>query len=156
MKRRVSIFISLWLFILIGHGIGNTSSESSVPIMKADEIKIGMTGYGKTVFQGTKIDKFDVEILGVLKNGRGPKYDMILIRCHHPVIDKAGIIAGMSGSPIYIVTDKAKEPEGKLIGVTALLASLDSVTAYVAILFVFTSFGFSDIIQIPFFVSRLI
>ncbi|MFH0887899.1 MAG: SpoIVB peptidase S55 domain-containing protein [Planctomycetota bacterium] len=119
MKRRISIFITLWLFILIGHGIGNTSLESSVPIMKADDIKIGMTGYGKTVFQGTKIEKFDIEVLGVLKNGSGPKYDMILIKCHHPVIDKAGIIAGMSGSPIYIVTDKEKEPEGILIGALA-------------------------------------
>jgi hypothetical protein len=87
--------------------------------MKADEIKIGMTGYGKTVFQGTRVEKFDVEIIGVLKNALGPKYDMILIKCSHPVLDKAGIIAGMSGSPIYIVTDKEKEPEGRLIGALA-------------------------------------
>jgi hypothetical protein len=116
---RIVIFFTLWLLILIGYSIGNTSSDTSVPIMKTDEIKIGMTGYGKTVFQGTKIEKFDIEILGVLKNGAGPKYDMILVRCRHPVIDKAGIIAGMSGSPIYIVTDKEKEPEGRLIGALA-------------------------------------
>jgi len=130
MKNRIIIFALLWGIILIGHSVGNlpdcfaqtdnspagSSSKPSVKIMKVDEIKIGMTGYGKTVFQGTKIEKFDVSVMGILKNGAGPRYDMILIKCSHPVVDKAGVIAGMSGSPIYIVTDKEKEPDGQLIG----------------------------------------
>jgi hypothetical protein len=119
MNKRIAIFLSLWLLVLIGHGVGNSATGTSVSIMKADEIKIGMTGYGKTVFRGTTIEKFDIEVLGVLKNGAGPKYDMVLIKCRHPIVDKAGIIQGMSGSPIYIVTDKEKEPEGKLIGALA-------------------------------------
>ncbi len=136
MKKRIIIFALLWSIILIGHSIGNlpecfaqakdqpepsssqpaSPSKPQVKLMGVDEIKIGMTGYGKTVFQGTKIEKFDVSVMGVLKNGGGPKYDMILIKCSHPVVDKAGVIAGMSGSPIYIVTDKEKEPAGRLIG----------------------------------------
>jgi hypothetical protein len=120
MKKRIIIFALLWSIIIIGHSMGNLASEPSVKIMKADEIRIGMTGYGKTIFQSNKgIERFDVSVLGVMKNGSGPKYDMILIKCDHPVVNKAGIIAGMSGSPIYIVTDKEKEPDGRLIGALA-------------------------------------
>src|SRR3989339_1230565 len=133
MTKRIIIFALLWSVILVGHSLRNrpdcfaqakdqpeaqpaASTKPQVKLMKVDEIKIGMTGYGKTVFQGTKIEKFDVTVMGVLKNGGGPKYDMILIKCFHPVVDKAGVIAGMSGSPIYIVTDKENEPDGRLIG----------------------------------------
>ena len=134
MKKRIIIFAMLWSIILIGHSLGNRSncfaqtndgqpdspSKIQVKLMKVDEIKIGMTGYGLTVFKSiTGIERFDVAVMGVMKNGSGPKYDMILIKCSHPVVDKAGIIAGMSGSPIYIVTDKEKEPEGRLIGALA-------------------------------------
>jgi SpoIVB peptidase S55 len=82
----------------------------SVPIMKTSELKPGMKGYGLSVFKGTKPEKFEVEIVDVLKRAF-PKHDMILIKCKHPVIEKAHIIAGMSGSPIYI--------NNKLIGALA-------------------------------------
>jgi hypothetical protein len=128
MTKRIIVFAFLWSIILIGHSVGNLpmaqtkdapASPAKTPpkLMKVDEIKIGMTGYGLTVFQSDKgIEKFGVTVMGILKNGNGPRYDMILIKCAHPVVDKAGVIAGMSGSPIYIVTDKENEPEGRLIG----------------------------------------
>mgnify|MGYP006285743433 CR=1 FL=1 len=82
----------------------------SVPIMKTSEIKSGMKGYGLTVFTGIKPVRFEVGVIDVLKNVF-PKHDLILIKCSHPIIKKAHIIAGMSGSPIYI--------ENKLIGALA-------------------------------------
>jgi hypothetical protein len=82
----------------------------SVPIMKASELKPGMKGYGLTCFRGTKPERFDVEIVDVLRKAF-PKHDLILIKCSHPVIEKAHVIAGMSGSPIYI--------DDKLIGALA-------------------------------------
>jgi hypothetical protein len=69
-----------------------------------------MKGYGLTVFEGTKLEKFDVEIIGVL-NRIGPGQDLILANVDSPVVRRAGVLAGMSGSPIYI--------DGKLIGALA-------------------------------------
>ncbi len=82
----------------------------SVPIMKSSELRPGMKGYGLSVFKGTKPEKFEVEVVDVLERAF-PKHDMILIKCKHPVVNKAHIIAGMSGSPIYI--------NDKLIGALA-------------------------------------
>ncbi len=69
--------------------------------MGTDEIMPGMKGYGSTVFSGKKIETFDVEILGVLKNWEA-KSDMILVKMSGGPLEKTGIIAGMSGSPVYI------------------------------------------------------
>jgi hypothetical protein len=80
-------------------------------IMPVDEIKTGMQGIGKTVVSGTKIEDFNVEVLGVMKN-KGPSGDLILVRTYGDVIDRTGGIAqGMSGSPVYI--------DGKLVGAVA-------------------------------------
>src|SRR5499433_1935176 len=78
--------------------------------MSVDEVRPGMKGYGKTVFQGTKIEQFEVELLGVLKNF-APKQDMILARLSGGPLARTGVIAGMSGSPVYI--------DGKLLGAVA-------------------------------------
>lgn len=78
--------------------------------MPLSQIHKGMKGYGVTVFEGTKLDRFDVEILGVLNN-IGPGQDLILAKVDSPVVQRAGVIAGMSGSPIYI--------DGKVIGALA-------------------------------------
>ena len=69
--------------------------------MHVSEVKPGMTGYGLTVFKGTKIEKFNVEVVSVLKNFN-PKYDVVLIRCKDAFLQHTGSIAGMSGSPIYL------------------------------------------------------
>jgi len=80
-------------------------------IMPVDQIKTGMQGIGKTVVSGTKLEEFNVEVLGVMKN-KGPSGDLILVRTYGDVIDRTGGIAqGMSGSPVYI--------DGKLVGAIA-------------------------------------
>jgi len=73
-------------------------------------VKAGMIGEGKTVFQGTQVDTFDVEILGVLEN-IGPKRSLILARLSGDKLEKTGVFAGMSGSPVYI--------DNRLIGAVA-------------------------------------
>lgn len=78
--------------------------------MPLSQVQKGMKGHGLTVFEGTKIEKFDVEILGVLHN-IGPDQNLILARVDHPVVARAGIIAGMSGSPVFL--------DGKVIGALA-------------------------------------
>jgi len=78
--------------------------------ISADELQPGMKGIGKTVFKNGQITEFDVEIIAVLRN-IAPKGDLILARLKNELLDKTGLIAGMSGSPVYI--------DGKLIGAVA-------------------------------------
>ena len=81
-----------------------------VVTMPLDQIKPGMVGVGRTIFEGTKIEDFKVTIIGVLENV-GPKQSMIIARLEGGPLEKTGVIAGMSGSPVYI--------DGKLIGAVA-------------------------------------
>jgi hypothetical protein len=69
--------------------------------MPVSDIRPGMKGYGLTVFQGTKPERFDVEVIDVLKNFR-PKQDLILVKTKHPRLEITKVVAGMSGSPIYL------------------------------------------------------
>ncbi|HXM44095.1 MAG TPA: SpoIVB peptidase S55 domain-containing protein [Bryobacteraceae bacterium] len=75
------------------------------------DVKPGMRGIGKTVFSGSRIDEFQVEILGVLEN-IGPKQNLILARLSGGPLAETGVLQGMSGSPVYI--------DGKLAGAVAL------------------------------------
>ncbi len=77
---------------------------------KVDQVQVGMKGQGKTALKGTRIDTFEAEVLGVLKN-TSPGRDLILCRLAGLNLDKTGVIAGMSGSPIYV--------QGKLLGAVA-------------------------------------
>lgn len=70
-------------------------------IMKTSDIKPGMKGYGLTVFSGEEPVKFDIEVISVMHRAMIDQ-DLIIVRCSHPMLDHAGVIAGMSGSPIYI------------------------------------------------------
>jgi hypothetical protein len=69
-----------------------------------------MKGHGRTVLQGTRLESFQVEVLGVLKN-TSPGRDLVLARLSGIGLEKTGVIAGMSGSPVYV--------EGKLLGAIA-------------------------------------
>jgi hypothetical protein len=80
-------------------------AQPSKPVdtIPVNQIHAGMHGVAYTVFQGTKPEAMDVEVLGILKNANGPKGDIILVRL--------GVVAGMSGSPVYL--------DGKLAGAVA-------------------------------------
>jgi hypothetical protein len=81
---------------------------ASTSLMPVEEVRPGMVGVGRTVFQGTELQDFKVEILGVLRNVQGPKRDLILARLEGGPLGETGVAQGMSGSPVYI--------EGRLIG----------------------------------------
>ena len=71
-----------------------------------------MQGYAYTIFAGDQIEKFDLEVLGVLDNFLGPKQSIILVQLKGPKVEHTGVVAGMSGSPVYL--------EGKLAGALSL------------------------------------
>jgi hypothetical protein len=83
--------------------------------MRVSEVREGMTGYGLSVFKGTKIERFDVKVLSILKNFN-PKYDVVLIECKGANLEHTGAVAGMSGSPIYLTDDQGRS---RLIGAFA-------------------------------------
>ncbi len=82
----------------------------SVDFMDVSGIKPGMKGYGLSVFKGWEPEKFGVEIIDIVKNS-SPKGDVILAKLSGPDVEKSGVVAGMSGSPVYI--------EDKLVGAVA-------------------------------------
>ncbi|HEY9127242.1 MAG TPA: SpoIVB peptidase S55 domain-containing protein, partial [Acidobacteriaceae bacterium] len=81
---------------------------SSAGIFPLEQVRRGMMATAWTVFEGTKPEPMQVEILGVLHNGRGPRHDMILGQLKGEKPEYTGVVAGMSGSPVYI--------DGKLVG----------------------------------------
>src|SRR5947209_14943264 len=90
-----------------------TAAETSTDIqtISVDQIHTGMKGVAYTVFEGVKPEPMDVEVLGILKNINGPRGDIILIRLHGKKVEYTGVVAGMSGSPVYL--------DGKLAGALA-------------------------------------
>jgi hypothetical protein len=76
--------------------------------MKVSEVRPGMKGYGLSVFKGTKIERFEVEVISVLRDFN-PKYDVILVRLKGANLEHTGSVAGMSGSPIYLKDDQGRE-----------------------------------------------
>ena len=90
-----------------------TFAQDNKPVntFPLEKITAGMHGVAYTVFQGTTPEPMDVEVLGVLKNANGPKGDIILVRLGGEKANYTGVVAGMSGSPVYF--------EGKLAGAVA-------------------------------------
>ena len=78
--------------------------------MPMSEVKVGMKGYGLTVFRGTEPERFEVEVLGTIRRFR-PHQDLVLIKTVHPRLEVAKVVAGMSGSPVYL--------NGRMIGAYA-------------------------------------
>jgi hypothetical protein len=90
----------------------SASLASAAPdIFPLRDVKAGQHGVGRTVFAGTQVENFQVEILGVLQNA-GPKESVILARLSGGPLSETGVLQGMSGSPVYI--------DGKLVGAVAL------------------------------------
>ena len=102
MPRRIA-------YVLIALAL--TASAQSPAIFPLSEVKPGLRGVGRTVFSGTKVEEFGVEILGVLENV-GPRQNVILARLSGGPLEKTGVLQGMSGSPVTI--------NGRLLGAVAL------------------------------------
>jgi len=80
--------------------------------MPVADVHPGMKGCAYTIFEGDKVEKIDLEVIGVLHNAIGPKLDVILVRLLGDKVQQTGVVAGMSGSPVYI--------DDKLVGALAL------------------------------------
>ncbi len=96
---------------LAGFAAEKPTSKLDVATLPVSQIHAGMHGVAYTVFEGTKVEPMEVEILGVLKDANGPKNDMILVRLQGKKPEYTGVVAGMSGSPVYV--------DGKLVGAIA-------------------------------------
>ena len=106
MRRSLSL-ICAWCVILLCPSLFAAQPD----ILPLDRIHAGMTGVAYTVFEGVKPEAMGVEVLGVLRNANGPKGNVILVRLHGPKPEYTGVVAGMSGSPVYL--------DGKLAGALA-------------------------------------
>jgi hypothetical protein len=87
-------------------------SAQSDEILPLSQVQPGMHGYAYTIFAGDQVEKFDLEVIGVMPNFLGPRQSIILIELKGPKVEHTGVVAGMSGSPVYL--------EGKLAGALSL------------------------------------
>jgi hypothetical protein len=101
--------VAIGLLIVLSPAIRAAAS----PVFPLEEVRPGMEGVARTVFEGDAIEEFRVEILGILRNAIGPQQDMILARLHGERVEFTGVVAGMSGSPVYI--------DGKIVGAVSYL-----------------------------------
>src|SRR5580704_913229 len=90
------------------HAQAPTTSE----ILPLGEVRPGMQGYAYTIFAGDQVEKFDLEVIGIMPNFLGPRQTIILVELKGPKVEHTGVVAGMSGSPVYF--------EGKLAGALSL------------------------------------
>src|SRR5258708_7545044 len=104
-KRLVAALSALVLSVAV---LGLPALQADTPQMPISEIRPGMIGIGRTVFGGTQVEEFRAQILGVIENVIGTQRNLILARLEGGPLATTGVIAGMSGSPVYI--------DGKLIG----------------------------------------
>ncbi|MEM1416849.1 MAG: hypothetical protein AAGH15_18270 [Myxococcota bacterium] len=102
-----AVCAGLLLALATGPGV---RAQDGPETLDVDDVRPGMRGYGLSVFRGTEPERFDVEVIDVLHDFR-PGQDIVLARTPHPLLDHAGSVGGMSGSPIYL--------EGKLLGAYA-------------------------------------
>ncbi len=111
MKKAVLALAVLLLVAFTAALAAEPVQKTDVPILPLSQVQTGMRGTAYTVFEGVTPEPMDVEVLGVLRNVNGPKGDLILVRLHGKKPEYTGVVAGMSGSPVYV--------DGKLMGALA-------------------------------------
>src|SRR6267143_444297 len=87
-------------------------AQQSTEILPLSQVRAGMEGYAYTIFAGDQVEKFDLEVIGVMPNFLGPHQSIILVQLKGPKVERTGVVAGMSGSPVYL--------DGKLAGALSL------------------------------------
>jgi len=116
MNRFIRLFLLVVLTTLINGSVLAQKSNSpavpkTVPLFPLEDLRPGMKGSAKTVFSGTETEEFGVEVLGVLPGFPGPRQSAIIAKLSGENVEKTGVFAGMSGSPVWI--------DGKLVGAIA-------------------------------------
>ena len=87
-------------------------SAADPDIFPLSQIKPGMKGEALTIFAGDQAEKFDLVVIGVMPNFLAPRESIILVQLLGEKVERTGVVAGMSGSPVYI--------DGKLAGALSL------------------------------------
>jgi hypothetical protein len=100
--------IRVFLLTVALAAFGWARLPATTSLMPIEDVKPGMVGIGRTIFEGAELQDFKVHILGVLKNVQAPQRNLILARLEGGPLAQTGVIAGMSGSPVYV--------DGRLIG----------------------------------------
>ncbi len=112
---------ALHLFARIFRGLGLALTIAILPvaaraqsseILPLSQVRAGMQGYAYTIFAGDQVEKFDLEVIGVMPNFLGPRQSIILVQLKGAKVERTGVVAGMSGSPVYL--------DGKLAGALSL------------------------------------
>ena len=101
-KSNKNIFTKIIFILLIIFSIGVNLTYGQSPFMPVSEISPGMRGIGKTVFHGTQIETFQVDIIDILKGEGGISHFILANLSGNKIKESGGISAGMSGSPVYI------------------------------------------------------
>jgi SpoIVB peptidase S55 len=107
-----SLFPAILAFTFLFGPVSYSRAQQSTDILPLSEVHPGMQGYAYTIFAGDQIEKFDLEVLGIMPNFLGPKQSIILVQLKGPKVEHTGVVAGMSGSPVYL--------DGKLAGALSL------------------------------------
>lgn len=87
-------------------------AQEAPALFPLSDVHPGLKGVGQTIFQGDHVSEFQVEVLGILRGVLAPKHDAILVRLSGGEVERTGVVAGMSGSPVYV--------DGKLLGAVAV------------------------------------
>ena len=93
--RQSAVLVLAWIALAF-------PAPASTRHMPIAEVQPGMTGVGRTVFKGEAIEEFQATILGVVRSNIGPQRDLIIARLSGGPLARTGVIAGMSGSPVFI------------------------------------------------------
>src|SRR5579864_7370255 len=102
------VFLAIFFALLATPGLFAADPD----IFPLSQVKPGMKGEALTIFAGDQIEKFDLVVIGVMPNFLAPRESIILVQLVGPKVEHTGVVAGMSGSPVYI--------EGKLAGALSL------------------------------------
>jgi hypothetical protein len=100
------------LAVLLVSLLAPTLSAADPEIFPLSQVQPGMKGEAYTIFAGDQIEKFDLVVIGVMPNFLAPKESIILVQLLGPKVEHTGVVAGMSGSPVYF--------DGKLAGALSL------------------------------------
>jgi SpoIVB peptidase S55 len=106
------LFLVVVVALLLAASWPARSADRAATTLAVADVQPGMKGVAYTIFEGDQVESIDLEVIGVLHNAIGPKLDVILVRLLGSRVQQTGVVAGMSGSPVYI--------DGKLVGALAL------------------------------------
>jgi hypothetical protein len=111
-QSRARLLLAIFALACLSLSPQPSRAQQSTTIIPLSEIHAGMQGYAYTIFAGDQVEKFDLEVLGILPNFLGPQQSIILVQLKGPKVEHTGVVAGMSGSPVYF--------DGKLAGALSL------------------------------------